>query len=153
MQYGNNDDKTISVRNFDRTASPDGSPNVITGFAYVTDASQPGKLSLKFDNIPYVGSYWVLSLGPEEDGKYQWSIVTDKNGVFLFVLARDVTTFKTKYDATVKLQLNELGFKGLSAPLPVYQGSDCQYEHSIRKKQIEDNFCTECELRCSNSIY
>lgn len=96
------------------------------------------------DGVPFDGSYWVLALGPEVNNKYQWSIVTDKTGVFLFVLARDVDAFKANYDASVKRQLNDLGYKGLTGPLPVYQGKNCKYEADIRRKQIEESFCSGC---------
>lgn len=97
------------------------------GHAYVQNSSEPGQLSLKLDNVPFTGSYWVLGLGPMNDGLYEWSIVSDRSSATLFILARNVTSFKTNYDHDVLRKVEKLGFTGFSKPIPSYQGSDCEF--------------------------
>lgn len=125
----------ISVRNFERIGAPDGRASAINGHAFVPDASQPGQLSIRLDGVPYGGTYWVLALGPVVNGLYQWSIVSDKSTHLLFVLGRNVADFEDKYDDIVLNKLAELGFNYLDKPIPVYQGNDCKYEASAKKKQ------------------
>ena len=81
---------------------------------------------MKFDNLPFTGSYWVLALGPVVKDLYDWSIVSDKSSATLFVLARNVTSFKINYDDDVLRKVRKLGFKGCSKPIPTYQGGDCE---------------------------
>lgn len=132
--YGDNGDGTISVHNYASMYSANGTEvYTIDGMAYVTDPTEPGKLTVKFDPdsdaSAFPAPYWVLELGPEdENGLYSWAIVSDNLSAFLFVLARDIQEFNEKYDAEVTATLTELGFTGLSAPIAVYQGSDCVYE-------------------------
>lgn len=69
----------------------------------------------------------MLALGPKVGNSYQWSIVSDKSGATLFVLARDAATFKKLYDKIVLRQLEKLGFTGFKKPIASYQGKDCIY--------------------------
>ncbi len=72
--------------------------------------------------------YWILELGPiNKDGLYDYAIVSDNIGLFLFVLARNVTEFNELYDAEVQVTLTELGFVGPLAPIPTNQSADCIY--------------------------
>ena len=96
------------------------------GYAFVPNSSEPGQFSLKLDNVPFTGSYWVLALGPVVKDLYEWSIVSDRSSATLFVLARNVTSFKINYDDDVLRKVGKLGFKGFSKPIPSYQGSDCE---------------------------
>ncbi len=74
----------------------------------------------------------MLELGPvNEDNLYDYSIISDNVGAFLFVLARNVTVFYEKYNADVSATLVTLGFTGLKTPIPTYQGSDCVYEADL----------------------
>lgn len=129
-QYSNGPNNTISVLNSERLKSPNGTVISMRGYAYVPNSSEPGQLSLKLDNVPFTGSYWVLALGPIKDNLYEWSVVSDKNFVTLFILARNVTSFKINYDRDVLRKVEKLGFKGFSKPIPSYQGSDCEYAQS-----------------------
>ena len=69
----------------------------------------------------------MLALGPKVKGFYQWSIVSDMSGATLFILTRDVTKFKSKYETVVLRKASELGFVDVKRPLPSYQGKDCVY--------------------------
>mmetsp|Transcript_6535 Transcript_6535/g.10676 ORF Transcript_6535/g.10676 Transcript_6535/m.10676 type:complete len:386 (-) Transcript_6535:199-1356(-) len=130
--YGLKEDGTISVHNYQTTGSPTEGVSVIDGYAYVTDPEQPGQLKVHFDSVSSAvdAPYWVLALGPlNGDNMYDWAIVSDPFEAYLFVLARDVTTFNAKYDEEVTAMLNDLGFtKRFNKPIPTYQGHDCLYE-------------------------
>lgn len=74
---------------------------------------------------------WVVKLGPPsfgEQGLYQYSIVTDNLKFTLFVLARDVDTFRSQYDEEVKSWLAENGFTyPWNKPIATVQDKDCLY--------------------------
>ena len=126
-KYGDNGDDTISVLNYAYTAQNKSS--TLTGYAFAPDPSQPGKLKLHLDGVPFDGTYWILALGPVNDKEqYEWPIVSDSTSIFLFVLARDVTTFTDKYSKEVLTELVPRGFTGVRKSVPTYQGQDCVYE-------------------------
>ena len=73
---------------------------------------------------------WVVQLGPPtfNGTYYQYSVVTDPFSANLFVLARNVTEFKQKYDEDVTTILKQQGFtKFYNKPIETYQGNDCMY--------------------------
>jgi len=131
-QYALKEDGTISVHNYQTTASPNSGVSVIDGYAYVPKPEEPGQLKVHFDDVsgPVDPPYWVLALGPKNaDNLYDWSIVSDPFKAYLFVLARDVKQFNEKYDEEVTALLAELGFTTrLNKPIATYQGEDCMYE-------------------------
>ena len=133
--YGLNNNDTISVHNYAAIGSPTGTPYIIDGYAYQDNLpDEPGQLKVVFnsdDAAPFPAPYWVLELGPENaNGLYDWAIVSDNLSLYLFVLARDVETFNTKYKSEVVSILKQLGFTGLTAPVETYQGKDCVYDSS-----------------------
>ena len=139
-------DGTISVHNYATISSPSGSTYVIDGYAYQYNPKEPGQLKVVFDSsdaAPFPAPYWILELGPiNEQGLYDYAIASDNVSAFLFVLARDVATFNSKYKSDVYATLTKLGFTGVSAPLDTYHGSDCVYESTLRKvamKKFEAN--------------
>lgn len=44
----------------------DGNLTQIEGYAYYTDSSRPGELTVHFDPSPFDAPYWVLALGDED---------------------------------------------------------------------------------------
>jgi lipocalin len=139
-KYGLNEDNTISVHNYATIGSPNGNVYTIDGYAYNTDPSQPGQLKVHFDSsdaAPFDAAYWVLALGPEVNNQYSWAVVSDNLSQFLFILARDVNTFKTTYETEVLSLVNGLGFTGFKKPIATYQESDCVYEATLRQKHIK----------------
>ena len=91
------------------------------------------------DAFPFDAPYWVIELGPVVNGKYDYAIVSDNLSAFLFVLARNPTTFRSKYQADVLSHLTAMGFTGISKPIETYQKSDCKYEAAIRADKIKLN--------------
>ena len=137
--YGDNGDGTLSVHNYAKTGSPTGTTYVIDGYAYQTKPdTEPGQLKVVFnssDAAPFPAPYWILELGPiNSAGLYDYAIVSDSISMFLFVLARDVATFNSKYKADVYATLTTLGFVGKTAPIDTYQEADCLYESTLRRK-------------------
>ena len=131
--YGENQNSTISVHNYATIGAPNGTVYTIDGYAYQDNMpDEPGQLKVKFssdDAFAFPAPYWVLDLGPiNADGLYDWAIVSDNLSLYLFVLARNVEVFISKYDAEVTQKLTELGFTGKSAPVKTYHGKDCVYE-------------------------
>merc|ERR1719450_255734 len=109
------DGSGITVVNSQNTGNPSGEITDISGTAVITNTEEPGQLTLQFDTVPFPGDYWIVKLGPVLDGEYQYSIVTTPNMSQLFVIARDVESFKANYDDEVLAWLNEKGFTGTSA--------------------------------------
>ena len=74
---------------------------------------------------------WVVKLGPasfSDQHLYQYSVITDGFQVTLFVLARDVNTFKSRYDEEVKEWLKENGFSHVfNKPIATLQSDECIY--------------------------
>jgi len=72
-------------------------------------------------------------LGPPtfEEDQYQYSVITDRFKFTLFVLARNVTEFKQKYDKEVVAKLEEEGFtRFYNKPTETFQGKECLYTES-----------------------
>ncbi len=139
--YGDNGDGTLSVHNYAKIGSANGTDYVIDGYAYQTAAdTNPGQLKVVFDSddaAPFPAPYWILELGPiNSNNQYDWAIVSDNLSSFLFVLARDVHTFNDKYKADVYAELTKLGFTGRTAPIDTYHGDDCVYESTQRMTQM-----------------
>ena len=65
---------------------------------------------------PHARATDIILLGPPtfgEFGLYEWAVVSDPFELSLFVLARDVKTFFTRYNATVFSELERIGFNRL----------------------------------------
>jgi len=101
-------DNNISVFNKEQTR--DGSLDTIYGYAYYKEGASGGELTVSLDGTPGDAPYWVLAVGPVIDDLYQYSIVSDNNGLTLFVLARDVSDFFLSYNNTVYNMLIDYGF-------------------------------------------
>merc|ERR1711965_573833 len=120
----------IEVHNYARLYNETGEVYTIDGVADVPDEEEPGQLRVFFSNNQggsgFPAPYWVLDLGPiNQDGLYDWAIVSDNVASTLFVLARDVDTYYDKYEDDINAELVELGFTGRKAPIKLVQGGDC----------------------------
>jgi apolipoprotein D and lipocalin family protein len=73
------------------------------GTATIPDPAQPAKLKVKLDSgFGRVADYWVVEVGPEENGKYSWSIVTNAQQSSLFILFRTRTPDGALYSAVIE---------------------------------------------------
>jgi lipocalin len=72
-------------------------------------------------------------VGPEAlpvtaPGEYPWAILSDDTGSQLFVLARDVSEFRAKYQSSVLQRVAQLGFTSESTkPIAIEQGTQCKH--------------------------
>jgi lipocalin len=148
-QYGDNGDGTLSVHNYAKTGSPDGTTYTIDGYGYQTKPdTEPGQLRVVLTGgAPFPAPYWILELGPiNKDGLYDYAIVSDSLSAFLFVLARDVDDYNSLYKESVSATLVKLGFTGLTAPIDTYHGEDCVYESTTRRQEIDALQKTDMEV-------
>ena len=136
--YGINGDGTLSVHNDARIGSQNGTDYPISGYAYYdNDGKEPGQLMVHLEGVSRDSTYWITALGPVNNGFYDWAIVSDSTGIFLYVLARDYKTFASKYESEVLAIVKDQGFTGLKKPIAEYQGDDCLYESVARKKNMK----------------
>ena len=116
------DDNKVSV--FNKQIDQDDKVDQITGYAYYKDNDYGGYLTVKLKDLPEA-PYWVLELGPINNGLYDYSIVSDDKALSLFVLARDVDKFYKNYNDDVLISLESLGFtKKYNLPIVMNQ-TDC----------------------------
>lgn len=120
-EYGLLDNGDVSVLNSQINSNDE--LEQISGYAYYTNTSEPGKLSVHLDGVPVDSPYWVVKLGEELNGQYQYSIISVPSGVSLWVLARNIEDFYDKYDEEVKEYLNENSFKYET----IIQDDSCEY--------------------------
>ena len=120
-EYGLLDNGDVSVLN--SQINSDYELEQISGYAYYTNTSEPGKLSVHLDGVPVDSPYWVVKLGEELNGQYQYSIISVPSGVSLWVLVRNIEDFYDKYDEEVKEYLNENSFKYET----IIQDDSCEY--------------------------
>ena len=95
----------------------------ISGYAYYTNTSEPGQLTVHLDDVPIDSPYWVVKLGEIIDEQYQYSIITTPSGISLWVLTRDVNIFLNKYDNEVNQYLVDNNFKYQE----IIQDNTCKY--------------------------
>jgi len=120
-QYGVLENGDVSVLN--SQINKNNELEQITGYAYYTNASEPGKLSVHLDGVPVDSPYWVVKLGEVVNDQYQYSIISVPSGISLWVLTRDIYNFYSKYDEEVKKYLDENKFKYE----PIIQDDTCNY--------------------------
>jgi len=135
-EYGLLDNGDVSVLN--SQINSDYELEQISGYAYYTNTSEPGKLSVHLDGVPVDSPYWVVKLGEELNGQYQYSIISVPSGVSLWVLVRNIEDFYDKYDEEVKEYLNENSFKYET----IIQDDSCEYYFtSLKAKYNSELVC------------
>lgn len=82
-EYSLRDDGTVKVVNRGRRAGMSSRFSEATGRAKVADPSTNAKLKVSFFG-PFYGDYWILDHGDN----YDWSIVGEPSGRYLWVLTR-----------------------------------------------------------------
>lgn len=82
--YALREDGKIEILNAGTTGWPDGRRSTAEGRAIVADEATGAKLKVSFFGPLYTGDYWVLDHGDD----YEWSIVGEPSGRYLWVLAR-----------------------------------------------------------------
>ena len=98
--YGILPDGNVSVLNTQLSLKNE--LQTISGYAYYEYKFQPGKLTVHLEGTPKDAPYWVVKLGEVIDDQYQYSVITTPTGLALWVLARDIDVFSSKYDIEVR---------------------------------------------------
>ena len=87
----------------------DGEFRQSTGRARVVEGSNGAKLKVSFFG-PFFGDYWVLDRGEAgANGQYQWSIVGEPSGRYLWMLTREAQPDATT-QAMLEARVRELGY-------------------------------------------
>lgn len=130
----------------------------ITGYLYyskrIDPYIEPGKLNVHLSSV-YVDidiPYWIYELGPEYDGMYEWSIVSDPEKLLLFVLTRDIDRFYENYNYDV---LEILNIDGFGIPVEISHES-CEYvkEPKNNNNSFKSNkFKYDKQPECQNTRY
>lgn len=129
--YSLRKDGKIGVLNSERLKTETGEGKNITGYVYMPNPKEPGKLIVHLEGTPFDAPYWIVKLGPAsfgEQNEYQYAVVTDNMQIQLYVLARDVNNFRSQYDKEVLSWLAENGFTRIyNKPVATVQDEKCLY--------------------------
>ena len=87
-----------------RCRKPDGTVDDARGRAKVVDSETGAKLKVSFFG-PFYGDYWVLDRGDD----YEWSIVGEPSGRYLWLLHRQATPPEGEVDRLIA-RIAELGY-------------------------------------------
>ena len=102
-------DTAIRVVNSCRKGALDGESDQSTGKAKVVEGSDGAKLKVSFFG-PFYGDYWVLDRGEAgADGLYDWSIVGEPSGRYLWMLTREAQP-DAELRAMLERRVKELGY-------------------------------------------
>ena len=102
--YSRNADGSIRVVNICRKGRVDGPVKTATGRAKIVDPATGAKLKVSFFG-PFYGDYWVL----DHDDDYQWSIVGEPSGSYLWILSRQADLSDDR-KAMLRQRVKELGY-------------------------------------------
>ena len=111
---GNCSDNNITVLN--SGINNKGKFVFIEGYSYCNKKNIPTKRKLKFYNLPFIGNYWIVKLGPIRNKKYDYAIVTGPINKFfgtrfsLYVLCRNINYYKENYEREVTEWCQNNGF-------------------------------------------
>jgi apolipoprotein D and lipocalin family protein len=120
-EYGLLENGNVSVLNSQLNSKDE--LEQISGYAYYTNISEPGKLTVHLDGVPVDSPYWVVKLGEVVNEQYQYTIISVPSGISLWVLARDVNQFYNNYDEEVLTYLDDNNFNYKS----IVQDETCKY--------------------------
>jgi apolipoprotein D and lipocalin family protein len=95
---------SIRVLNACHKGAVDGPLKTATGKAKIVDQATSAKLKVSFFG-PFYGDYWIL----DRDDDYQWAIVGEPSGRYLWVLSRDPMPSKDRNDF-LRRRVEELGY-------------------------------------------
>jgi apolipoprotein D and lipocalin family protein len=103
-EYSLNDDGTVKVINSGHKGDDADGFRQSVGKAKVADRSTNAKLKVSFFG-PFYGNYWILDHGEN----YEWSIVGEPSGRYLWVLTREAHPDKALLDS-LKARVKALGY-------------------------------------------
>lgn len=103
-EYSLNADGTVKVINSGRKGANADRFRQSVGKAKVADPSTKAKLKVSFFG-PFYGDYWILDHGEN----YEWSIVGEPSGRYLWVLTRDAHPSRERLD-DLEARVKALGY-------------------------------------------
>jgi apolipoprotein D and lipocalin family protein len=107
-------DNCYNISVYNKGINNEGNLVSIKGYSYTK--KNPTKRKLKFYNLPFIGNYWIVKLGPVINNKYEYAIISGPLSQFvgtrfsLYVLCRNINEFKEKYENEVKEWCIDNGF-------------------------------------------
>lgn len=104
-EYALEEDGRISIVNSGVQGGPRGERSYVEGHAIVADDATNAKLKVSFFGPLYTGDYWVLDHGDE----YEWSIVGEPSGRYLWLLSREAKPAPAVAEALLK-RVEALGY-------------------------------------------
>jgi len=102
--YSVQDDGSVRVENRGHKGGIEGPEKRSVGKAKVVDTSSNAKLKVSFFG-PFYGDYWILDHGDN----YEWSIVGEPSGRYLWALTRDAKP-SAEVLATLEARVKEMGY-------------------------------------------
>jgi lipocalin len=103
--YALRDDGKIRVLNSGCQGDPEGERSTAEGRAIIADEATGAKLKVSFFGPLYTGDYWVLDHGDD----YDWSIVGEPSGRYLWLLSREAKPAPGTVEALLK-RVEALGY-------------------------------------------
>lgn len=104
-EYALREDGKIQVINSGCRGGPKGERSAVEGRAIVADEVTNAKLKVSFFGPLYTGDYWVLDHGDD----YEWSIVGEPSGRYLWLLSREAKPAPAMAEALLK-RVEALGY-------------------------------------------
>ncbi|AQR72406.1 lipocalin family protein [Sphingomonas sp. LM7] len=104
-EYTLREDGKIGVFNSGCQGGPQGERSAVEGRAIVVDDATNAKLKVSFFGPLYTGDYWVLDHGDD----YDWSIVGEPSGRYLWLLSRDAKPAPAVAEALLR-RVEALGY-------------------------------------------
>ncbi len=103
-----------------------------------TQAVQPG--NMKWDenssDMMHKAFFWIVALGDFDatTNKYPWAVISSPFGLNLFIMARDIDEFQSKYEDQVLKMVHDKGFKFVfNKPIKSFQSTtECNYPPTTR---------------------
>lgn len=139
-------DGNVSVFNAQRLRAPDGQAANISGRAVPSD--RPGVFTVLLEGVPTppFPNYYVIKLGPQtfgSDNWYEYAVISEPTRLNVFVLARNMTDFKLRFDKEVTDFLQAEGYNPPNNPyVEQFQGPQCIYPKSryvVPVKELDVN--------------
>jgi len=120
--YARGGDGLISVVNTCYREGLDGPPETADGRARVVPGSRNATLEVSFFG-PFWGDYWIIEL---DEAEYQWSVVSEPRGRYLWILSRTPQMDPDVLDARLA-RLDAMGFDTNALVWPVHrQGTNAR---------------------------
>ncbi|RYY25254.1 MAG: lipocalin [Sphingomonadales bacterium] len=102
-EYATGPGGKLQITNSGCQGGPKGERSFVEGKAIVADEETNAKLKVSFFGPFYTGDYWVLDHGDD----YEWSIVGEPSGRYLWVLAREPRPANAE---AIMKRVEELGY-------------------------------------------